>query len=121
MENIFLALFAFGALFTLASVVLGFVGHGAVHLGHGHADVGHFHVHGTHGLHAETGQADSLPLLNASSVIGAVGKPSIGATRGSNSAGRPMKNSRPSGRANSVCQKSPIVVPVMRRTTSPTR
>src|SRR5579859_630370 len=35
MESIFLACFIFGALFTLASLALGFAGHGAAHVGHG--------------------------------------------------------------------------------------
>ena len=43
MENIFLACFAFGALFTLVSVVLGFAGHGVAHFGHG---AGHRFGHG---------------------------------------------------------------------------
>jgi membrane protein implicated in regulation of membrane protease activity len=59
METIFLACFAFGLLFLLASLVLGFVGSG--HLGHTHAP----HAHGAHG-----GSHDTTPLLNASSVVG---------------------------------------------------
>jgi membrane protein implicated in regulation of membrane protease activity len=86
METIFLACFAFGALFTLASVVLGFAGHGAAHIGHsahfevghGHAGFGHAHGGGgqTHGeaapgQHAQPGHA-ATPLLNVSSVVGAL-------------------------------------------------
>jgi membrane protein implicated in regulation of membrane protease activity len=93
MENIFLACFAFGALFTLASLVLGFAGHGAAHVGHGAAHVGHGpahighgaahighgaahvgHAHGAHpGSHAlgDSGRL-TLPWLNASSVVGAL-------------------------------------------------
>jgi hypothetical protein len=74
MENIFLACFAFGALFTLASFALGMVGHaGAAHVGHGNA-----HVHLPHGpghVHADQqamGQHIALPLLNFSSVVGAL-------------------------------------------------
>jgi membrane protein implicated in regulation of membrane protease activity len=81
MENIFLACFAFGALFTLASVVLGFGGHGVGHPGHGAAHVGHGpghigHAHAGHldahvnGAHGDAGRFASLPLLNASSVVG---------------------------------------------------
>jgi membrane protein implicated in regulation of membrane protease activity len=66
METIFLACFAFGALFTLVSVVLGFGGHGAAHIGHvGHPHVGH--------PHAESGDGfGSLPLLSVSSIVGAL-------------------------------------------------
>lgn len=92
METIFLACFAIGLLFTLASVVLGFVGgglgHAGVHIGHGvhvghaghvvHAgDVGHA-AHaasaGAHDGHAghDIGRAAGLPLLNASSALGAL-------------------------------------------------
>jgi membrane protein implicated in regulation of membrane protease activity len=79
METIFLACFAFGALFTLVSVVLGFGGHGAAHLGHGlhgvghvHADVGHGGADQGHGVSAHAGASGigSLPLLNASSAVG---------------------------------------------------
>ena len=93
MENIFLACFAFGALFTLATVVFGFAGHGMAHLGHGAAHLGHAvghvghaghgAVHGGHahvqhldphvpGAHGDAGRFDALPLLNASSVVGAL-------------------------------------------------
>ncbi len=41
MESIFLACFVFGALFTLASIALGFAGHGAAHFSHGPAHIGH--------------------------------------------------------------------------------
>jgi membrane protein implicated in regulation of membrane protease activity len=92
METIFLACFVFGALFTVASVVLGFAGHGAAHFGHGPAhfghgpaDVGHAagsaHVHvghggdAGHGVHAELPHSENnptFPWLNASSAIGAL-------------------------------------------------
>src|SRR5216684_8448616 len=49
MESIFLACFVFGALFTLASVALGFAGHGAAHFGHGPAHIGHGPGHIGHG------------------------------------------------------------------------
>jgi membrane protein implicated in regulation of membrane protease activity len=79
METIFLACFAFGALFTLASFALGMAGHGAAHLSHGH---GPAHIHPGH-AHAEPGHAHveqqgatlhhlSLPLLNFSSVVSAL-------------------------------------------------
>ncbi|MCA1643925.1 MAG: hypothetical protein LC797_00160 [Chloroflexi bacterium] len=65
MESIFLACFVFGALFTLASVLLGFAGHGAAHIGHA-----------GHGAHAHVAHSDwgptVLPLLNASSLVGAL-------------------------------------------------
>jgi len=86
MESIFLACFAFGLLFTLASVALGFVGggfgHAAGHVGGhagaqvGHAHLGHAHVGHTHVGHDpqlphDSGRAGgSLPLLNASSLVG---------------------------------------------------
>ena len=91
METIFLTCFVFGALFTLASVVLGFAGHGAAHFGHspahfGHGDAGPAHVghagsahlgHGVdhgQGVHAEVPHSDqtTFPWMNASSVIGAL-------------------------------------------------
>ncbi len=77
METVFLACFVFGALFTLASVVLGFGGHGAGHLAHGHdgLHLGHAHDglhlghgHEAHGSHAEPG--DRFPWFSASSLIG---------------------------------------------------
>jgi membrane protein implicated in regulation of membrane protease activity len=81
METFFLACFAFGALFTLASVVLGAVG-GGLHFGHGGAHIGHgggghAHVHAAHIGHdgqasGGSARASSLPLLNASSVVGAL-------------------------------------------------
>jgi membrane protein implicated in regulation of membrane protease activity len=55
MESIFLACFVFGALFTVASIVLGFAGHGAAHIGHslghlgGNAHVGQGAAHIGHG------------------------------------------------------------------------
>src|SRR5229473_1041826 len=91
METIFLACFVFGALFTLASVALGFAGHGAAHFGHspvhfGHGEAGPAHVghggsahvgHGVdhgHSVHAEVPHSDqtTFPWMNASSVIGAL-------------------------------------------------
>src|SRR2546425_602285 len=90
METIFLACFVFGALFTLASVVLGFAGHGAAHFSHGPAHIAHgpAHIgheavghtgaaHGVdhgHGVHAEVPHSDqtTFPWMNASSVIGAL-------------------------------------------------
>jgi hypothetical protein len=87
METFFLACFAFGALFTLVSVVLGLAGHGAAHLthghglslGHGHVPGGDAHADGAHvhaaGPHAHAEQAAAhlpLPLLNFSSVVGAL-------------------------------------------------
>src|SRR5262245_26112804 len=85
MATLFLACLVCGALFTLASVVLGFVGHGLgpAH-GHGHFELGHSHAesgHGHPGSHGGHGSADggsasdhsgALPLLNASSVIGSL-------------------------------------------------
>lgn len=82
MDTFFLACFAFGALFTLASVVLGLGGHGAAHAAHGQSGgfdlVHHVHVGGHQALHPATsdpaaGRAapgSDLPWLNASSVIG---------------------------------------------------
>jgi membrane protein implicated in regulation of membrane protease activity len=75
MENIFLACFAIGALFTLVSVVLGLGGHGVAHLGHGAAHFGHGHAdlgHAPHIAHGDASQQASLPVLNASSLIGAL-------------------------------------------------
>jgi len=67
METIFLVCFAFGALFTLVSVLLGVGGHGAAHIGHGHGGghIGH--------PHAESGDRfGGLPLLSVSSIVGAL-------------------------------------------------
>jgi membrane protein implicated in regulation of membrane protease activity len=67
METIFLVCFAFGALFTLVSVVLGVGGHGAAHIGNGHGGghIGH--------PHAESGDRfGGLPLLSVSSIVGAL-------------------------------------------------
>jgi membrane protein implicated in regulation of membrane protease activity len=93
MEPIFLACFIFGALFTVASLALGFAGHGAAHIGHGghaahighggatHVGHGPAHIdhggaHASHHVHAEIPNSEanhaSLPWLNASSVVGAV-------------------------------------------------
>jgi membrane protein implicated in regulation of membrane protease activity len=88
METIFLVCFAFGALFTLVSVVLGVAGHGAGHLGHGHEighgnTVGHEIGHGNavgHEIGHATAQGHgdlsehlgSLPLFSVSSIVGAL-------------------------------------------------
>jgi membrane protein implicated in regulation of membrane protease activity len=78
METLFLACFVFGALFTLASVALGFVGgglgHGNAHaeLGHGHAHLGHDVSHGIAHHSGSGDRFDGLPLLNASSVVGSL-------------------------------------------------
>ena len=83
METFFLACFAFGLLFTLASVVLGFVGggpgHGGGHIGHA-PHLSHDAHAGTHAAHAAghdhtvhgVSIGSSLPLLNASSMVGAI-------------------------------------------------
>jgi membrane protein implicated in regulation of membrane protease activity len=84
METFFLACFAFGALFTVASFALGMAGHGLAHLSHGHA-VGpaHPHAHGPAHAHGDGAHAHahadqhgvphvSIPLLNFSSVLGAL-------------------------------------------------
>jgi hypothetical protein len=63
MDTIFLACFIFGALFTLGSLVLGFAGHLGHPAAHGHGASGHAEAH-----HAFA----DLPLLNASSVVGAL-------------------------------------------------
>ncbi len=42
-------------------------------------------------------------------------------TRRSSDSGRPMKKSAPRGAATSLANQAPMVAPVMRRTTSPTR
>lgn len=74
METVFLACFVFGALFTVASVVLGAAGHAAVHPGHGHAPLhpGHGAPHIGHADlgHTHPDSGDRFPLLNASSAIG---------------------------------------------------
>lgn len=79
METIFLVCFAFGALFTLASVVLGMGGHGAAHVAHGHVHApppavhGHAAVHDGHApLHHGPTAPPHLPLLNFGSVVGAL-------------------------------------------------
>lgn len=92
METFFLACFAFGALFTLASFALGMAGHGAAHVLHGHAGPGvGSHTDASHGAgaghgtahhagaghHADAGysaaaQHVGLPLLNFSSVLSAL-------------------------------------------------
>jgi hypothetical protein len=58
MESVFLACFLFGALFTVASTVLGAVGHGTGHdagAGHGHAHFGDGHGHLPHTAGAHNG------------------------------------------------------------------
>jgi membrane protein implicated in regulation of membrane protease activity len=75
LETFFLAIFAFGALFTLASAALGAVhgfGHGhGVHVhhapAHGHAAVHHGDATTTHG---DVGWLRQLPLLNGSAAMG---------------------------------------------------
>jgi membrane protein implicated in regulation of membrane protease activity len=60
MESVFLACFLFGALFTVASTVLGAVGHGTGHdagAGHGHAHFGDAHGHLPHAAGAHNGTA----------------------------------------------------------------
>jgi len=66
METIFLAIFAFGALFTLVSAALGAVS-GLDH-GFGHAQV---HAHGAHAASDISGHGflQSTPLLNGSSLM----------------------------------------------------
>jgi len=62
METVFLACFAFGALFTLGSLVLGLGGHGLPH-----------HVHAPHLPHAHANtESEAIPWLSASSVVGAL-------------------------------------------------
>lgn len=63
METLFLACFIFGALFTLASFLLG-----AGHIGNIH--VGNLHV--GHGVHGSSIDSAGLPLLNLSSAVGAL-------------------------------------------------
>jgi membrane protein implicated in regulation of membrane protease activity len=72
METVFLAIFIFGGLFTLASAVLGAVSSVDHGFGHGQA-----HGDGTHGIHADHGHGhgsaewlSNLPLLNGSAVMG---------------------------------------------------
>ncbi len=84
-EDIFLACFAFGALFTIVSVVLGIAGaalhapqagHVVHHTAggpenlHAHADI-HAHGGAEHGAHDGDGHTGhgTLPLLNASSLL----------------------------------------------------
>lgn len=85
METVFLAIFAFGALFTVVSAALGAISsidHGFGLAGHGHAHVGphlsHGHAgHAGHAAHAPghangNGNGDSrvgLPLLNGSALM----------------------------------------------------
>jgi membrane protein implicated in regulation of membrane protease activity len=68
METVFLACFAVGLLFTLASLVLGSVGG---HIGHvGHA--AHAPGHGGHAAHPGATRGTPLPLVNGSSLLGAL-------------------------------------------------
>jgi len=62
METVFLACFVFGALFTVASFVLGVAGHGAGHFGHGHDPA--------HAGHPDSG--DGLPLFSTSALLAAL-------------------------------------------------
>src|SRR6185436_11732861 len=64
METIFLAIFAFGALFTIVSAALGAVS-GLDH-GFGHAQV---HAHGAHTASGMHNWMHSTPLLNGSSLM----------------------------------------------------
>jgi membrane protein implicated in regulation of membrane protease activity len=75
METFFLALFVFGLLFTVATFALGAVG--GLHFGHvghagGHIGPAHVHVGDAAHLAHDAEHGSSLPLLNASSVIGAL-------------------------------------------------
>jgi hypothetical protein len=79
METFFLACFAFGVLFTLLSLALGAVG--GLHFGHGHVGghvgAGHGHAGDVHLGHEQqlphhAANTSSLPLLNGSSVVGAL-------------------------------------------------
>jgi membrane protein implicated in regulation of membrane protease activity len=73
METFFLACFVFGLLFTLASLVLGGVGHLGGHVGHvGHASHAHAPTHASGSTHTLEPKSTPLPLVNASSVIGAL-------------------------------------------------
>jgi hypothetical protein len=70
MATIFLGCFIFGALFTAASFVLGFGGHGGPGLHHG--GVGHAGqtLHAGHAVaHHAPGADQELPLFNASSLL----------------------------------------------------
>jgi membrane protein implicated in regulation of membrane protease activity len=64
METIFLAIFAFGALFTLVSAALGAVS-GLDH-GFGHAQA---HGHGAHAVGGSHNWLHSTPILNGSSLM----------------------------------------------------
>ncbi len=68
METLFLAIFIFGALFTLVSALLGAVS------GFDHGFSLHGHAAHGHGLHAHHGNGGgwlrSLPLLNGSAIMG---------------------------------------------------
>jgi hypothetical protein len=69
MDTIFLACFVFGALFTGASMLLGFgAGHGGPALHHGGLAHGHGPPHAGGG-HASGDGSHELPLFNASSLL----------------------------------------------------
>jgi membrane protein implicated in regulation of membrane protease activity len=68
METVFLACFAVGLLFTLASLVLGSVGGHVGHIGHG----GHAPGHVGHAASAAATRGTPLPLVNGSSLVGAL-------------------------------------------------
>jgi len=68
METVFLACFIFGALFTLASLVLGAGDHGLAHLPHAHAHLPHAHA----GSHSANTDNEAIPWFSASSVVGAL-------------------------------------------------
>ena len=73
METVFLACFVFGALLTLASIVVNFGGHGAgghfspghhlPHISHGHAQ-----PHAAHAAHSDSG--NHIPWFSVSSLVG---------------------------------------------------
>src|SRR5919197_6357229 len=66
METIFLAIFIFGGLFTLASAALGAVSSFDHGFSHGHSA----HIHASHGHNGITAKLQALPLLNGSAVMG---------------------------------------------------
>jgi hypothetical protein len=69
METIFLACFVFGALFTAASMLLGFgASHGGPALHHGGIGHGHAPPHAG-GAHGSGSDARELPLFNVSSLL----------------------------------------------------
>ena len=80
MESVFLACFLFGALFTVASAVLGSVGHGpgeahdAGLAGHLHASVHIGHAHGPHVPHVANGHGGPAGHPHAPHGVGADGE-----------------------------------------------